>query len=276
MLEAQLKRLKTDKEREGFRKAAWVIALDEVSIIPNLLRTLCVHRVDIAQHLEKRFGFATGSVRSAGIVAPGSYPEHYKVVTLVGQKTVPPPKNCTHAVHHVDKFDFEGTRAMGNALMHISYIERAVGNPRFAECLMERCHLVTEKLSHVHPAMITRALIDSIVGLSCIRFKELNGCSALNRVDRELPPSFAKYGMGRDVAKVKPSAVFDRETEIEVKTMRFSRGVDSAGKKQYEEHVLVVTIRGGGTEQYAFKGLKLEAEKSHGKRKVLTWSSSGK
>ncbi len=236
LLERQLKQLSTDKEREGFRKATWFIALDEVSSIPNLLRTLCVHRMDIARYLEGKFGFAAGSVRilaagtgSGGIVTPVSCPKDCKVVTLLGQTKVPPPKGCTQdgfrshiRYNHLDKFDIPVTRAMWNAMMHIPYIEQAVGNPRFAECLMERCHILTEQLSGVDSALITRAMIDTVVELSCVRFKELNACSRLDREQMtrvvaqavkyaivperaaELPHGFATYGMGRDLAVAMP------------------------------------------------------------------------
>jgi hypothetical protein len=273
LLKAERQRLITDKEREGFQKATWYIALDEVSRIPNLLRTLCVHRMTIAGYLEKELALAPGSVRilaagtgSAGTVAPGSFPENYKVVTLRGQPKVPPRKDCTEDefreyinINHLHQFSKPATREMWNVMMHIPYIEQAVGNPRFAECLMERCFHVTEKLVDVHPAMITRAMVDTVVGLSSIRFKELNGCSGLTRDNMmqvlaetikfaivpahatEVPSKLAKYGMGRDVAEAKPIKAFKKETEIlvagpPIKLWRF----DKDGQQYCEEHVLAV------------------------------------
>jgi hypothetical protein len=274
LLQAQLGRLETDVERDGFKQATWFVAFDEVSRIPNFLQTLCTSRIAIADYLRERFKFVN-SVRilaagtgSTGAIAPGCCPTHYKVVTLWGQTEIPPKKDCSpkkfrshlHS-NHVDRFDRVATWELWNAMMHIPFIEQAVENPRFAECLMEQCGNITENLGMTHPVAITRAMIDTVIELSCIRFKELNACSGLDRhhmmqvvadaiqyaivpkLATKLPPGFATYGMGRDVAEARFRSAFASGTGVEVKTdapMRVSRGFDENGIEQYEDLVLVV------------------------------------
>jgi hypothetical protein len=274
-LDTQFQMLSTEKERMGFMKARWYIAIDEASTAPNLLRTLCVHRINIARYLEERFKLPANSVRilaagtgSSGVVAPGCYPDHYKVVSLSGQKDVPPPGDCTEDVfqshvhpNHRQRLCTPATRELWKKLTAVPYLAQAVENPRFAECLLERCHKVTEHLVAVQPAMLTRAMVDSVIGLSCIRFKELNGCEKLSseammrviaetikyaivpRLAAEVPHNLSTFGMGRDVAKAIPRKKADPTLYNEIKTdtvIRFPLPVKPGGVREYEECALVV------------------------------------
>lgn len=229
-MKRQFDKLKTPLQQEGFRNARWIIAVDEVAYAPIRTRALCRNRVLVARHVRKELHLkkplrivaaGTGSCR---VVAPASFPQHYRVVELLGQKNIAPPAGCAYSafcsmLSAKLKNVNVATWQLWTRVMEIPYLTQATKNPRFAECVLIHCVELTSRANIGAPIMITPSMVDTVVELSGVYFKNLNGCNIFNpdemmweiakvvrhavapRLAMELPANHEVSGMGRDTVK---------------------------------------------------------------------------
>jgi hypothetical protein len=250
---SKVKEKLSSKLQEAFGEATWIIAIDEASSVPIMLRTLCRQRAEIASEFGKALGIRRVRIVAAGtgsktVCAPGSFPEDFQVLSLEGQPELAPPKGSSAGDFEarLNKRFFETYRTLKsetqsvvyfwNKLRAIPFIDAGLSNPRFAECVMLRCFKVVGGLKDFQPHMVTLATLQSIVTFSCLHFKSLNGCDKLKttagmmsaigtaiqyaiapRHQNEFPSTLQQYGMGRDImeAKLKSEVNTDQEEVVD-------------------------------------------------------------